>query len=76
MSLVEISCNEFPVIENTNSSAITSTGTTYEDTVTYTCVTGYEITNGSGTITCQSNKRWSTAPSCTSECNIAVATIF
>jgi len=67
MSLVEISCNEFPVIENTNSSATTNTGIRYEDTVTYTCITGYELTNGSGTITCQSNRSWSTPPLCTSK---------
>jgi len=66
--LIEISCGDFPVVPNTNTSATTSTGTTYEDTVTYACVTGYEITSGFDNITCQSNRRWSTPPTCTSEC--------
>jgi len=55
-------------VQNTNLSATTSTGIKYRDTVTYTCVTGYEITSGSDTITCQSNRRWSTAPTCDSKC--------
>jgi len=67
MLVVEISCGNTPVVQNANSSAITSTGKRYEDTVTYTCVTGYEITSGSGTITCQSNRSWSTPPTCDSE---------
>jgi len=54
-------------VQNTNTSATTSTRTRYRDTVTYTCATGYEITSGSDTITCQSNRRWSTLPTCESE---------
>jgi len=72
MLVVEISCGNTTVVQNANSSAITSTGTRYEDTVTYTCLTGYEITSGSDTITCQFHRIWSTAPTCTSECNIIV----
>jgi len=62
-----ISCGDSPAVQNTNLPATTSTGRRYEDTVTYTCVTGYGITSGSDTITCQSNRRWSTVPTCTSE---------
>jgi len=62
-----ISCGDSPAVQNTNPPATTSTGIKYEDTVTYTCVTGYEITSSSDTITCQSNRSWSTPPTCTSE---------
>ena len=31
----------------------------YEDTCTYTCDTGYELTGGSSTRDCQSDKAWS-----------------
>jgi len=72
MTIAEISCGDFPIIQNTNPSATTSTGRRYEDTITYTCVTGYEITSGSDTITCQSNRRWSTSPTCSSECNVVL----
>jgi len=65
--IVEISCGTFTVMSNTNLSATTSTGTRYGDRVTYTCLTGYEITNASNTITCQSNRRWSAPPTCNSE---------
>jgi len=65
--ITEISCGDLPIVQNTNSSATASTGRRYEDTVTYTCVTGYEITRGSGTITCQSNRSWSTPPTCESK---------
>jgi len=65
--IAEISCGDLPEVSNTNSSATTSTGIRYGDTVTYTCVTGYEITSTSDTITCQSNRRWSTPPTCNSE---------
>jgi len=54
-------------VQNTNTSATTSTRTRYRDTVTYTCLTGYEITSGSDNITCQSNRRWSTLPTCDSK---------
>jgi len=65
--LLEISCGNLPEVSNTNASATTSTGTRYEDTVTYTCVPGYEITSGSDNIICQSNRSWSTPPTCDSE---------
>jgi len=67
MLVVEISCGNTPVVQKTNPSATTSTGIRYGDTVTYTCITGYEITSSSDTITCQSNRRWSTPPTCSSE---------
>jgi len=54
-------------VSNTNSSATTSTGIRYGDTVTYTCAPGYEITSASDTITCQFNKNWSTPPICNSK---------
>jgi len=48
-------------------STTVQTGYKYGDTITYACVTGYEITSGSATVTCQSNGRWSTIPNCKSE---------
>ena len=38
--------------------------TTYRSTVTYTCNTGYEMSAGSSTVTCQSNGQWPTPPTC------------
>ena len=38
--------------------------TTYGSTVTYTCDTGYAMTAGSSTITCQSNGQWPRPPTC------------
>jgi len=73
VSVAEVSCGIPPVIQNTNPSAIRGTGTRYRDTVTYTCITGYEITSGFGSITCQFNKSWSTSPSCSSEFNIVLS---
>jgi len=67
LHFAELSCGDFPIVSNTNTSAITSTGIRYGDTVTYTCITGYEITSDSDTITCQSNRSWSTAPICDSK---------
>jgi len=67
MSVAEISCGDIPVAASTNTSATTSTGTRYRDTVTYTCATGYEMISGSDTITCLANKEWSATPVCSSE---------
>lgn len=49
---------------------INLTGNKYNDTVTYSCIEGYEITNtasNSTTITCQSDKTWSAPQTCSSE---------
>ena len=41
-------------------------GTTFGYTVTYTCNTGYRMTSGSSSRTCQSNGQWSGShPTCT-----------
>ena len=43
----------------------TGSSTTYNSVVTYTCNTGYTLTQGSNRRTCQSNGQWSgTAPRC------------
>ena len=40
----------------------------YQDTVTYSCITGYERTSGDGARTCQEDKTWSGLEAvCTSE---------
>jgi len=72
MLVVEISCGNTPVVQNANSSATTSTRIRYGDTVTYTCITGYEITSGSDTVTCLANKSWSPPPTCNSKHFIAI----
>jgi len=70
MSVVDASCGQAPVVQNYSS--IITTGTTVGDTVRYRCQTGFDLF-GSGTITCQSNRRWSTPPTCTSMSNILLA---
>ena len=46
----------------------TGSSTTYNSVVTYTCNTGYTLTQGSNRRTCQSNGQWSgTAPRCNSK---------
>ena len=51
----------------TNTSAIPPTSTTFPATVTYTCVSGYEISPGvtTATATCESDGNWTpAAPTC------------
>ena len=49
-----------------NSAVQSSTGTTYQSTVTYVCNTGY-TTAANMTLTCQANGQWSgnQGPNCT-----------
>ncbi len=49
-----------------NGSPGTPTSTTYLRTVTYTCDTGYEVSNGvaTATATCMANRMWEPAPTC------------
>ena len=47
----------------------------YEDTCSFTCNTGYEIT-GSDTRTCQSNGSWSGIETMCTEGQLAIATIL
>ncbi|XP_064386504.1 sushi, von Willebrand factor type A, EGF and pentraxin domain-containing protein 1-like [Halichondria panicea] len=61
-----VSCGSPPTI--TNGMMISSTGTTFGETATYTCSTGYQR-SGSATITCQASGSWSTAPVCTAICD-------
>ncbi len=60
--IIAVSCGSPPTI--TNGMMISSTGTTFGETATYTCSTGYQR-SGSATITCQASGSWSTAPVCT-----------
>ncbi len=56
-----ISCGNPPNIAN---GMVSSTGTTFGETATYSCNTGYQR-SGSATVTCQDTGSWSTRPSCT-----------
>ena len=56
-----VSCGNPPTVTN---SGRTSTGTTFGETTTYTCNTGYQW-SGSAMITCLASGSWSTAPVCT-----------
>ena len=56
-----VPCGNPPTVTN---SGRTSTGTTFGETTTYTCNTGYQR-SGSATITCLASGSWSTAPVCT-----------
>jgi len=64
-------CEEPPLTHNpVQVGPFNTTGTRYEDTTTYSCIEGYEITGttfDSTTITCQSDKTWSSLSSCSSE---------
>ncbi|XP_071126659.1 CUB and sushi domain-containing protein 3-like isoform X2 [Mytilus edulis] len=62
----KITCqNTWPVAFST----ISTTGNKYQDTVTYTCNTGYELTSGNLVRTCMENKNWSgNQPVCTITC--------
>ncbi len=53
-------CGDPPTIPN---GSRTFTGTTFGETATYTCNTGYQR-SGSSTVTCQASGSWSTRPSC------------
>ncbi|CAG2206984.1 CSMD [Mytilus edulis] len=49
-----------PDLAPVNLSTITNqTGTNYQDTITYACITGYELTSGSLTRQCMEDKTWS-----------------
>ena len=47
---------------NVSHSEIELNGTFYQDNVTYTCVTGYELSSGSLVRTCGLDKEWSGDP--------------
>ncbi len=58
-------CGPVPTVEH---SIYQSNETTVGATVVYTCHTGYEIINGSATLTCQESGVWSTdKPFCASK---------
>jgi len=54
-----VSCGALPVISHTSNN---NTGTDYDDTITYTCLSGYENTSGNLVRTCQADKTWSGSP--------------
>ncbi|CAG2239338.1 CSMD [Mytilus edulis] len=62
----KVTCqNTWPVAFST----ISTTGNKYQDTLTYTCNTGYELTSGNLVRTCMENKNWSgNQPVCTITC--------
>jgi len=64
-------CTNLPVLQNPALIGPTmQTGNRYNDTATYSCIEGYEINNttsNSTTISCQSDKTWSSLQSCSSE---------
>ncbi|XP_063415983.1 CUB and sushi domain-containing protein 3-like [Mytilus trossulus] len=57
-----ISC---PNLAGVRFSVAIQTGTNYQDTITYACITGYELTSGSLTRQCMDDKTWNgSAPIC------------
>ena len=64
MLLSVVDCGFPPLIDN--GSPGTPTRTTYQGTVTYTCVSGYEVSNRvtTATATCMANGMWETVPTC------------
>ncbi len=64
-NLAAVDCGALRVV--TNGVVDTSSGTTFMNTATYTCDTGYML-NGTDTRTCQSNAMWSPdEPTCDRE---------
>ncbi|XP_067930927.1 sushi, von Willebrand factor type A, EGF and pentraxin domain-containing protein 1-like [Watersipora subatra] len=59
-----ISCGPPPLIEKSDAQATVITGTKYMDTANYTCLPGYEFRDGRNTIICQSNRSWTSSPTC------------
>ena len=60
--IVAVPCGDPPIIPN---GSRTFTGTTFGDTITYTCNPGYQR-SGSATVICQAIGSWSTRPTCPS----------
>ena len=54
--LAPVSCVALHVVLH---AANDTTGTTYSDTITYTCLSGYKHTSGNLVRTCQADKNWS-----------------
>ncbi len=59
-----VSCGDPP--SGTNASPGTPSGTTYQATVLYTCVSGYEVSAGvtTATATCMASGNWGPLPTC------------
>ena len=59
-----VSCGVPP--PGTNASPGTPTSTVYQGTMTYTCDTGYQVSNGitTATATCVANRMWEPVPTC------------
>ncbi len=56
-----VDCGSPPSISNGNFN--TPINTTYEELVTYSCITGYEI-SGMAMVSCLASGSWNTTPSC------------
>ena len=57
--IAPVSCGTPPVVSHTSN---VNTGTDHSDTITYTCLSGYEKTSGNLVRTCQADKNWSGSP--------------
>jgi len=54
-----VSCGTSPVVSHSSN---VNTGTNYDDTITYTCLSGYNQTFGNLDRTCQADKNWTGSP--------------
>ena len=62
LTFIAVNCGDLTV--PINGAVDTSSGTTYRETATYTCDTGYQLV-GNMIRSCQANGEWSlSAPSC------------
>ncbi|XP_067930929.1 sushi, von Willebrand factor type A, EGF and pentraxin domain-containing protein 1-like [Watersipora subatra] len=59
-----VSCGLPSLIDKSDAQATVITGTKYMDTTHYTCLPGYEFRSRRNTITCQSNRSWTSPPIC------------
>ena len=58
--IIYVDCGAPPTVAD---ATFVHTGTTYRETATYTCDTGYTMA-GTATITCQASSAWEITPAC------------
>ncbi|XP_067945458.1 sushi, von Willebrand factor type A, EGF and pentraxin domain-containing protein 1-like [Watersipora subatra] len=60
-----VNCGTPPVVAYSNAQATYRTGTEYQDRVTFSCISGYEISTEPNYVVCLANRTWSRPPVCT-----------
>ncbi|XP_067945461.1 sushi, von Willebrand factor type A, EGF and pentraxin domain-containing protein 1-like [Watersipora subatra] len=60
-----VDCGTSPVVAYSDAQATYRTGTEYQDRVTFSCLSGYEISTEPNYVVCLSNRTWTPPPVCT-----------